>query len=289
MKISMVMGTLNRRELMERAVESILAQTHADFEIIIVDQSDESNEDIEKKDDRIKYLHINERGLSLARNIGIRMASGEIIGLMDDDAVYDCNILGMASAIFEEDDKLGFISGQIIDINNIGKEQKSAPQRILNRISFFKYCLSAALFIRKQAINGLFFDEDLGIGRYLGSAEESDLVLQIMYRKMKGMYVPNLHVYHAMQNGRADIPKIDLNKHKSYCRGYGAFCAKHIYKYKNVNVVLLYSYAMIRTFCGYCLSYIKRDSYLRMFYMETLKSRKEGYGIYRNKVKEESQ
>ena len=256
MKISMVMGTLNRKELMERAVESILAQSYTDFEIIIVDQSEEINEDVEKKDARIKYVHISEKGLSLARNIGLKMASGDIIGLMDDDAVYEHSILGDVSEIFSENDKIGFISGQIIDINNMGKEQKSAPQRALNQINFFRHCLSAALFIRKQTISGLFFDEDLGIGRYLGSAEESDIVLQIMYKKMKGVYVPNIHVYHPRQNGRADISKIDINKHKSYCRGYGAFCAKHIYKYKNLNVVLLYFYSMVRTFGGYCLAFI---------------------------------
>lgn len=287
MKISMIMGTLNRKELMERAVDSILSQSHTDFEIIIVDQSDETNEDIALKDNRIKYIHINERGLSLARNIGIKMASGDIIGLMDDDAVYEQNVLEIVSKIFRKDNKIGFVSGQIINIENMGKEQDMVPSKVLNQVNFFRFCLSAALFIKKDTIRDLCFDEDLGIGRYLGSAEESDMVLQIMYKKMKGIYFPNIHVYHAMQNGRADILKIDLNKHKSYCRGYGAFCAKHIYKYRNLNVVLLYSYSMIRTFGGYCLSFFNRDSYLMMFYMATLKSRKEGFNIYCKKLKEQ--
>ena len=283
----MIMGTLNRKELMERAVDSILSQSHTDFEIIIVDQSDETNEDIALKDNRIKYIHINERGLSLARNIGIKMASGDIIGLMDDDAVYEQNVLEIVSKIFRKDNKIGFVSGQIINIENMGKEQDMVPSKVLNQVNFFRFCLSAALFIKKDTIRDLCFDEDLGIGRYLGSAEESDMVLQIMYKKMKGIYFPNIHVYHAMQNGRADILKIDLNKHKSYCRGYGAFCAKHIYKYRNLNVVLLYSYSMIRTFGGYCLSFFNRDSYLMMFYMATLKSRKEGFNIYCKKLKEQ--
>ena len=284
MKISMIMGTLNRRNLMERAIESILVQSHADFEIVIVDQSDETNEDIALWDDRIKYTHINERGLSLARNIGLKMASGDIIGLMDDDAVYEQNVLEIVSKLFDANNKIGIVCGQIIDFNNLDEVLDGHP-KLLNQINFFKYCISPSMFIRKQTISEINFDEVLGVGRYLGSAEESDMVLQIMYKKMKGVYAPNIHVYHAMQNGRADIPKIDLNKHRSYCRGYGAFCAKHIYKYKNFNIIWLYSYSMIRTFGGYCLSILKKDSYLKMFYMETLKSRKEGFGIYRNKLK----
>ena len=287
MKISMIMGTLNRKELMERAVESILAQSYTDFEIIIVDQSDEINEEIALRDDRIIYKHINEKGLSLARNIGLKMASGDIVGLMDDDAVYEKSALMIVSKIFNQGNNIGFVSGQIIDFRNESvKSDKS--HKVLSQINFFKYCISPAMFLRTAAIKGLLFDEELGVGRYLGSAEESDFVLQIMYRNSKGVYVPEIHVHHPRQNNKSDIFRIELNKHKSYCRGYGAFCAKHIYKYKNINIALLYSYSMIRTFGGYCLSFFKKDSYLKMFYMETLRSRKEGFEIYHKKLKEQN-
>ena len=287
MKISMIMGTLNRKKLMERAVESILSQSHGDFEIIIIDQSDETNNDIASKDERIRYIHIEEKGLSLARNIGINMASGDVIGLMDDDATYEENVLEIVSKVFEKDDGIGLVCGQIIDINGIiGQVQGDDSIKWLNQINFFRFCISPALFIRKQAINGITFDENLGVGRYLGSAEESDIVLQIMYREMKVLYVPSLHIYHPKQDSRNDIRKINLDKHKSYCRGFGAFCAKHIFKYHNAYVILLYSYSMIRTFGGYCLALFKKNHYMKMFYSETLKSRKEGFNIYRNKLRE---
>lgn len=87
--VSVVIPTYNRASLVPRAIESVLAQTHSDFEIIVVD--DASTDDTQATvqaydDDRIMYLaHETNRHVSAARNTGIAHASGEYIAFLDDD------------------------------------------------------------------------------------------------------------------------------------------------------------------------------------------------------------
>lgn len=92
--VSLLICTLNREELLTRCVESLLGQTYHNIEIIIVDQSDIPSI-LFLNNIRIKYIHINEYGLSNARNIGLEFCHGKWVALIDDDAVYSDNYLGL--------------------------------------------------------------------------------------------------------------------------------------------------------------------------------------------------
>jgi len=87
--VSVIIPTYNRAHLIGRAVQSVLNQTHRDFEIIIIDDgsTDKTLETINRFDDsRIKYIrHLNNKGAAAARNTGIRAAKGEYIAFLDSD------------------------------------------------------------------------------------------------------------------------------------------------------------------------------------------------------------
>jgi len=86
---SVVIPTYNRRDLVLRAVRSVLAQTFGDFEILVVD--DGSTDDTAAavgglEDPRIRFLALSpNRGPSAARNAGIAAARGPWISLLDSD------------------------------------------------------------------------------------------------------------------------------------------------------------------------------------------------------------
>ena len=88
--ISVIMLTYNREALISRAIESILSQTFADFEFIIVnngstDNSGEIAADYAARDKRIRLV-IKERGnIGSGRNAGLDEATGEYIAFIDDD------------------------------------------------------------------------------------------------------------------------------------------------------------------------------------------------------------
>lgn len=92
MKASIVITTLNRAELLvQRSLKSALKQTFGDYEIIVVNDggTDNTDEVIElylEAHKNLRYFHIiTNRGLSAARNTGIKMAGGEYIVCLDDD------------------------------------------------------------------------------------------------------------------------------------------------------------------------------------------------------------
>ncbi len=89
MKVSIVIPTYNNLEYLPETIESCLAQTYKDFEIILVD--DASTEDIYsyvKNIPKITYIR-NEKnmGPGYSRNVGVEASSGELISLIDSDDI----------------------------------------------------------------------------------------------------------------------------------------------------------------------------------------------------------
>jgi glycosyltransferase involved in cell wall biosynthesis len=94
MKVSVIVPTYNRPELLERALQSIEAQTMKDYEVIVVNDAGVDVEDIVKKFSNTIYTkHTNNRGLSASRNTGIRKSSGDYITFLDDDDIIFPNHL----------------------------------------------------------------------------------------------------------------------------------------------------------------------------------------------------
>lgn len=89
--VSVVIPAYNRGKLIERAVESVLAQTYQDFEVIIVDDGSTDNTSsvvtaLVEQDQRIRCCHHQtNQGAQAARNTGIRSAQGEWIAFLDSD------------------------------------------------------------------------------------------------------------------------------------------------------------------------------------------------------------
>lgn len=86
-KFSLLIATLNRPKILQTCVKGLLNQTYDNYEIIIIDQSDKEfrNDSIAEIDNRITYIHIDEKGLSHARNIGLQCVTGDYVCLIDDD------------------------------------------------------------------------------------------------------------------------------------------------------------------------------------------------------------
>lgn len=91
-KISIIVPVYKVEEYLPRCIDSILAQTFKDFELILIDDGSPDNcgkicDEYAKNDYRIKVLHIENGGVSNARNTGINEAVGEYISFVDSDDV----------------------------------------------------------------------------------------------------------------------------------------------------------------------------------------------------------
>ena len=89
-KLSVIIPTYNRIDLLKEAVESILNQTVKDIEVIIVDDGsiDETLQIVKNFPDNVRYFTQSHSGLNAARNLAMQHAQGEFIALLDDDDLW---------------------------------------------------------------------------------------------------------------------------------------------------------------------------------------------------------
>lgn len=102
-RVSVIVPTFNRGWILTEAVDSVLAQTRADFELIVVDDgsTDDTRRRLEPYGDRIIYVNQPNRGVSAARNTGWRHARGDLIALLDSDDLWQPGKLERQLAFFE--------------------------------------------------------------------------------------------------------------------------------------------------------------------------------------------
>lgn len=91
---SIVVPTYNRPEMLHRAIDSVLAQTVSDFEVIVV--NDEGEEPALPPDNRIRLISQAHAGPAAARNRGIQEAVGRYVCFLDDDDAYTSRRLAIA-------------------------------------------------------------------------------------------------------------------------------------------------------------------------------------------------
>lgn len=97
-KVSIIVPTHNRVEKLKRALDSILKQTYSEIEVIVVDDgSTDSTWDVlkkyQEKDKRIIAIHQENKGASVARNVGIQKSTGTYVSFVDDDDFIEKDII----------------------------------------------------------------------------------------------------------------------------------------------------------------------------------------------------
>lgn len=90
MELSIIVPIYNVEKYLPKCLDSILAQTFTDFELILIDDGSPDNcgkiiDDYAEKDSRIVVIHQVNKGVSAARNAGLRIAKGKYVGFVDPD------------------------------------------------------------------------------------------------------------------------------------------------------------------------------------------------------------
>ncbi len=108
MKFSIVMPAYNPGPYIDLAIESLLAQTHRDWECIVVD--DGSKEDlsrVERMDSRVRLIRQSNKGASVARNVAMLASDGPYIALLDADDVWYPEKLALQLELMEQHPEFG--------------------------------------------------------------------------------------------------------------------------------------------------------------------------------------
>ncbi len=118
-RCSVVIPAYNAQRYLTSAIRSVLAQTFTDTEIIVVDDgsTDSTAEIMESFGNRIISVHQQNQGPSVARNVGMKAASGEFIAFLDSDDLWMPRRLEQMIARLDGDRSLGFVTSDAYLIN----------------------------------------------------------------------------------------------------------------------------------------------------------------------------
>lgn len=235
MKVSLIMATVDRQAEVAHFMEKLDGQTHRNFELIVVDQNadDRLAPLIDRYQERFAVRRLRSaRGLSKARNVGLRHVSGDIIAFPDDDCWYDPDLLATAAGRFARNPALAVITGRSIDAAGqdvVGKFDANAG--LVDKWNVWNRGVSFTIFLRREAAEAIGeFDEEIGVGAktIYHSGEETDYLLRAL-EQFAVYYDPALTVRHPNPL-EVYTPQIIRRAYRYGC-GFGRVVTKHRYTF----------------------------------------------------------
>lgn len=196
MLISVIIPVYNSEKYLEKCLDSVLAQTFTDFEVLLINDgsADESGnicDDYAQKDSRIRVFHKHNGGVSAARNLGLNNAKGEWICFMDSDDYLNANYLKALLDSVKNNDSLdlaihGFkrISKKGETIITFGNHIVRADDyhNLFDKIEVFKYGYPFSKFYKRDLItqHGIRFPENYSFAEdlsfFLNYLSYSDII-----------------------------------------------------------------------------------------------------------------
>lgn len=235
MKLSLILATVGRSSEVGRLIGTLAAQTDRRFELIVVDQN---------ADDRLvphveagraagldlQHLKLERPSLSGARNLGIRHASGDVIGFPDDDCWYEAGtVAALLDTFAAEPDVEGCIACWVEQSEGRGVIPPEADLSLADWRNFRGGDASSiSLFFRRGLFERLGgFDERFGVGQWYGAGEETDFVLRALASGERLACRPQVRVHHFYGALPTERVSTLFSAARRRARGTGAIYAKH--------------------------------------------------------------
>lgn len=206
--VSVIMPVYNAVKYVSAAIESVLEQTFADFELILVDDgaTDGSGEICDKyaaADNRVIVIHKKNGGICSARNTGMRLAKGKYLAFCDHDDIYLKNYLEKAVSAAEESGAKFVKFSYKGEMWNNDKKIKEYGQKLVNKTlniselvndyDYFNCAIRAiwnGIYLKSVVFNNeIEFDETVRFGmedylfnlKVLNYIDEARFVSDILY------------------------------------------------------------------------------------------------------------
>lgn len=232
-RVSLILATVGRVDDVGRMVQSLLAQTCTDFELIVVDQN---------SDDRLApfvamarqgglpVVHLRQAkpNLSAARNRGLAEASGAVVGFPDDDCWYEPTVVAEVVAALDARPGCDGIVALWVEQAQARTGAPASPHLSLERWRRFRDgdASSISLFFKAATLRRVGgFDERFGVGQWFGAGEETDLILALLGQGAHLTRVPAVRVHHRHDPTPTSSARFGPLMRRA--RGTGALYVKH--------------------------------------------------------------
>lgn len=235
-KVTVIMPSLNVSKYIRPCMESVLAQTLRDMEILAIDAGStdgtlEILEEFAQKDNRVKVIHSDRKSYGYQMNLGISMAAGEYVGIVETDdliepdmfeTLYMCAVSSQADYVKGMADSFLWIAPEVeirqpiiaFAKNEFGPDGEiEIIPREMPRIVLKDYYLWTGLY-RKTLLEGIRFNETPG-----AAYQDIGFLLQTFMKAQKGIYIDKVFYHY-----RKDNPNASGYNHKMFHYLAEEFC-----------------------------------------------------------------
>jgi len=227
--VAAIVPTLDRPDWLERSLAALAAASPAFAEIWVADQS--AGEQGRRLCERYgaRWLHLDRRGISYARNAALPHVTADWVAFPDDDAEVAPDVIAQLRGTLERHPDVAFVGAHVTYPD--GRPMQPGMDRRARALEsppdVLRTTVSPGLFVRRDWITRAGgFDERFGVGAPFPSGEESDLLFAILRAGGAGRYEPSIHVRHpdpfAIRDENACRQRM-----ADYGEGLGALLAKH--------------------------------------------------------------
>lgn len=198
--ISIIVPVYNAEKYLNRCISSLLNQTYHNLEIILVNDGSTDNskkicENAAKKDSRVKVINSVNEGVSLARNKGLKRASGDYVSFVDsDDYVEPGYIEKMLLTLKKKKVDIVYCSAIVENINGVFIQREYEKNKLIKIQNYDwnsseAHCVVRGALIPKWVVSDLKFDKKLFVG------EDTYFFAQCI-KKVKYVYCIKNPLYH---------------------------------------------------------------------------------------------
>lgn len=225
-RLSVIVPVYKVEKYIHKCVDSILNQTFKDFELILIDDGSPDNcseicDEYAKKDSRVRVIHKENGGQSSARNRGLDIAKGEIIGFVDSDDDIEVNMYkNLIDYMDREKLDIVFCDVYLVRGDRVREQSMYSENKVLNNIQGLKDNLICKIdnavwnkIYKKTIFNNLRFTEGIVY-------EDVRIMYKVFSKSQKSGYLKqSLYYYYKRPN--STIAQSFNSKSRYDCfRGY---------------------------------------------------------------------
>ncbi len=216
--VSVIIPTFNNGRYLGQAVESVLAQTYTDYEIVVVDDgsTDDTLQSLQPYIDKMKYIYQDNQGVSVAQNIGAHHARGKYLVFSGADDCLLPNQLAVQIKAFEERPDIGLVAcgyhyvDQSLQLIQESRPWIQCPTITLESVVLGGIAPPVAIMLRRE-----WFEKVEGFDTELAYCEDSDLWTRLALAGCKMVWVPYIvSQYRIHNNNMSRSPEIHFSFHR---------------------------------------------------------------------------
>ena len=246
MKVSVIVPIFNVEKYLVKCLDSLLSQSLQDIEFILINDGSSDNSgkicnEYSLKDSRIKVIHQKNKGVSAARNIGIKTSQGEYIGFVDPDDWIEQNMFEDMFATFQRTNVDLVVCGYNYYNNDYILDKRRCytiqGEELMDLKTVFKSLSDMPPTIRHGVVTKLFKRQIIGDLRFdetLRSSEDLDFLLAYLEKIRQVCFIHRPFYNNLVREGSATHGALNIQSLKDSFKVHRRMYNETVYRFRDL-------------------------------------------------------